>query len=78
MNPIIGTITLFSASFAPQGWMQCNGAVLPIAQYMALFALIGTTYGGNGETNFMIPNLPGVQNSGNPGTVNYYIAVQGS
>jgi microcystin-dependent protein len=78
MNPIIGTVTLFSSSFAPQGWLLCNGAPLPIARYEALFALIGTTYGGNGVTDFMIPNLPGVANEGNPGVVNYYIAVQGS
>jgi len=78
MNTFIGTVSLFSSSFAPQGWLPCNGATLPIAQYQALFALIGTTYGGNGVTDFMIPNLPGVKNEGNPGIVNYYIAVQGS
>jgi microcystin-dependent protein len=75
---MIGDIKLSAANFAAQGWALCNGATLPINQYMALFALIGTTYGGNGETDFMLPNLPGVANEGSPATVNYYIAIQGS
>src|SRR5690349_4256583 len=43
----------------PQGWAQCNGQLLPINQNQALFALLGTTYGGNGQTNFALPNLRG-------------------
>jgi len=78
MEPIIGEIKLFSADFVPPGWAFCNGATLPIAAYQALFALIGTKYGGNGETDFMLPNLPGVQNIGEPAVTNYMIALQGS
>jgi len=78
MEPIIGEIKLFPADFVPQGWAFCNGAILPIAQYQALFALIGTKYGGNGVTDFMLPNLPGVLNAGTPAVTNYMIALQGS
>ena len=46
-----------SFGFAPQGWAQCNGQILPINQNQALFALMGTTYGGNGQTNFALPDL---------------------
>ena len=53
----IGTIVLVSFNFAPQGWFLCNGQTLPINQYQALFALIGTTYGGNGTTTFALPKL---------------------
>ena len=55
----IGEIRAFGFNFAPIGWLQCNGQLLPIAQFDALFAIIGTTYGGNGTTNFALPNLQG-------------------
>lgn len=58
-DPYIGEIRLVAFSFAPYGWAFCNGAILPIPQYQALFAVIGTTYGGNGSTNFALPNLQG-------------------
>ena len=48
-----------SFNFPPKGWAFCNGQLLPINQYQALFALLGTTYGGNGSTNFALPNLQG-------------------
>src|ERR1700693_764087 len=48
-----------SFGFAPQGWALCNGQLLPINQNQALFSLLGTTYGGNGQTNFALPNLQG-------------------
>jgi microcystin-dependent protein len=48
-----------SFNFPPKGWMQCDGALLPIASNQALFALLGTTYGGNGQTNFALPDLRG-------------------
>ena len=48
-----------SFNFAPKGWALCNGQLLPINQNQALFALLGTTYGGNGQTNFGLPNLRG-------------------
>lgn len=56
-DPYIGTIIPWSGSFVPKGWLSCNGATLPIAQNQALFAVIGNTYGGDGRTNFMLPNL---------------------
>ncbi len=56
-EPFLAEIRLFSFSFAPQGWAFCNGQLLPINQNQALFALLGTTYGGNGQTNFALPNL---------------------
>jgi microcystin-dependent protein len=58
-TPFIGEIRTFSFAFAPVGWMLCNGQVLPINQYQALFSLLGTTYGGNGTTTFALPNLQG-------------------
>ena len=55
----IGEIATFAFGFAPQGWLPCNGQILPIAQYQALFALIGTTFGGNGIQTFAVPDLRG-------------------
>lgn len=57
MDAFIGTIMMWAPNFAPQGWSYCNGAILPIAQNQALFALLGTTYGGNGSTTFGLPDL---------------------
>ncbi len=56
-TPYLGEIQLFGFNFAPYQWTQCNGATLPISQYTALFSLLGTFYGGNGQTNFQIPNF---------------------
>jgi microcystin-dependent protein len=53
----MGEIRLFSFNFPPQGWAFCNGQFLPINQNQALFSLLGTRYGGNGQTNFQLPNL---------------------
>ena len=52
-------IRVFSFNFPPRGWAFCNGQTLPINQNQALFSLLGTTYGGNGQTTFMLPNLQG-------------------
>ena len=57
MNPFIGEIRMFGGNFAPLGWMFCNGQLLPISDHDALFTLIGTTYGGDGETTFALPDL---------------------
>lgn len=59
MEPFIGQITTVGFTFAPQGWAFCNGDSVSIAQYTALFALLGTTYGGNGQTTFNLPDLRG-------------------
>jgi microcystin-dependent protein len=55
----IGEVRMFAGNFAPNGWMLCDGALLSIAQNTALFSILGTTYGGNGQTNFALPNLNG-------------------
>lgn len=55
----MGTILSFGFNFAPNGWQQCNGQLIGISQYSALFALLGTTYGGNGTSTFQLPNLQG-------------------
>ncbi|MCH5715922.1 phage tail protein [Niabella hibiscisoli] len=59
MNPYLGAILQFAFGFAPKGWAPCNGQLLPIAQNQALFSLLGTFYGGNGTTNFALPDLRG-------------------
>ena len=58
-EPFVGQISIFSFGFAPKGWAMCNGQLLSINQNQALFALLGTFYGGNGQTNFALPNLQG-------------------
>ena len=58
-QPFIGEIRMFASSFAPAGWAFCDGALMPISENDALFNLIGTTYGGDGVTNFALPNLRG-------------------
>ena len=58
-EPFLGEIRMVGFTFAPQGWAECNGQLLPISQNTALFALLGTTYGGNGQTTFALPDLRG-------------------
>ncbi len=58
-SPFLGMIAMFGFNFAPRGWAFCNGQILPIAQNTALFSLLGTTYGGNGQTTFALPDLRG-------------------
>jgi microcystin-dependent protein len=57
MTPFLAQIEIFSFNFAPKGWAQCNGQLLPINQNQALFSLLGTTYGGDGRVNFGLPDL---------------------
>lgn len=59
MEPFIGQIQAFGFNFAPRGWAQCNGQLLPINANQALFSLLGTTYGGDGRTTFALPDLRG-------------------
>lgn len=59
MEAYIGTVMTTAIPYAPRGWMLCQGQTLAVAQYSALFSLIGTTYGGNGQSTFMLPNLCG-------------------
>jgi microcystin-dependent protein len=58
-QPFVGEIRMFGGNFAPVGWMFCLGQPIPISEYEVLFQLIGTTYGGDGETTFNLPNLAG-------------------
>jgi microcystin-dependent protein len=59
MDEIMGTIKLFAGNFAPRGYFQCNGALLPISQYSALFSILGTMYGGDGVQTFALPDFRG-------------------
>ena len=56
-QPYVGEIRMFAGNFAPAGWMLCQGQLLPISEYETLFNLIGTTYGGDGQSTFALPNL---------------------
>jgi microcystin-dependent protein len=57
IEPYLGNVSVFAGNFAPRAWMFCQGQLLAIAQYDALFALLGTTYGGDGQTTFALPDL---------------------
>jgi microcystin-dependent protein len=59
MDAFIATILMFGGNFDPDGWEYCNGQFLPIMSNSALYALLGTTYGGNGQTNFQLPDMRG-------------------
>jgi microcystin-dependent protein len=59
MDPFLGEIRIFAGNYAPRAWADCDGTLLPIAQFDALFSLLGTTYGGDGETTFGVPDLQG-------------------
>lgn len=59
MDPFVAEIRVFPFNFAPKGWAWCDGQLLPISQNTALFSLLGTMYGGNGKSNFALPNLQG-------------------
>jgi len=58
-NPFVAEIRIFGFNFPPKGWAFCNGQILPISQNTALFSLLGTTYGGDGKSNFGLPDLQG-------------------
>src|SRR5213593_4760544 len=58
-DPFVAEIRIFPFNFAPTGWALCDGQLLPISQNTALFSLMGTTYGGDGKSNFALPNLQG-------------------
>ncbi len=59
MDPFVAEIRIFPFNFAPKGWAFCSGQLMPISQNTALFSLLGTTYGGDGKSNFALPNLQG-------------------
>ena len=75
-QPYVGQIIMFGGNFAPAGWMTCSGQTLPIDQYDTLFNLIGTTYGGDGQSTFQLPDLQGripIHNGQGGGLSNYAI-----
>ena len=79
-TPFIGQITLFAGTFAPRGYALCNGQLLAIQSNAALFSILGTTYGGNGTTNFALPDLRGrapIHAGTGPGLSNYQLGQNG-
>lgn len=73
-EPFLGQIAFVGFNFAPRGWAECNGQIMSIAQNTALFSLLGTTYGGNGQTTFALPDMRGrmmVHPGQGPGLSNY-------
>jgi microcystin-dependent protein len=80
MEPFLGSLLLVPYNFAPVGWALCNGQLLPIAQYTALFSLLGTTFGGDGKTTFALPDLRGrvpISSGQGPGLQNYVLGEAG-
>ena len=74
MDPLIGQIIFFAGNFAPRNWAFCEGQLLPISEYTALFSIISTTYGGDGRTTFALPDLRGrtaLGQGSNPGGSSY-------
>jgi len=79
-SPFLGEIRLVPYNFAPRGWAFCDGQILPIAQNTALFSLLGTTYGGNGQTTFALPDLRGrhaIEAGQGPGLSSYTLGETG-
>jgi microcystin-dependent protein len=76
MDPYLSEIRVLTCNFAPVGWALCQGQILPISQYTALFSLLGTNYGGNGTSNFALPNMQGNMGMGmgqGPGLTDRFI-----
>jgi microcystin-dependent protein len=73
MDVFIGQISIFPFTYTPQGWAPCNGQILPIIEYQALFSLIGNRFGGDNVTTFALPNYTNQAPSGSQ----YYIALNG-
>ncbi len=79
-EPFVAEIRIVGFNFAPTGWATCDGQLLPISQNTALFSLLGTTYGGDGQTTFALPNLQGsapVHPGQGPGLANYNLGQTG-
>ena len=80
METLVGMISMFGFNFTPLGWIPCDGRLLSIAEYEILYSLIGTTYGGDGMTNFAVPDFRGRMPIGKgqgPGLPDYYIGTMG-
>src|SRR5215210_8114739 len=79
-SPFVAEIRMFGCNFAPTGWAQCNGQLLPISQNTALFSLLGTFYGGDGKSTFALPNLQGsapIHQGQGQGLSEYFLGQQG-
>ena len=79
-TPFLGEVKIISWNFAPKGWAFCNGQFLPINQNQALFSILGTTYGGNGQTSFALPDLQGrtpIGRGQGPGLADYILGQAG-
>jgi len=79
-EPFLGEIIMFGGNFAPRGWAFCDGQLLPISQYSALFSILGTTYGGDGRTTFGLPDLRGrlaIGPRNGPGLSDYRLGEKG-
>ena len=74
MEPLLGQIVLLPYQFTPKGWLLCDGQLLQIMQYQALFSLLGTTFGGDGKSTFAVPNLKSNAPAAN---LQYCIAIEG-
>jgi len=74
MDFLIGTILMFPYTFVPTGWLACDGSTVSIASYQTLYAAIGTRYGGDGVSNFRLPDLRGAKPNDN---ISYFIACEG-
>ena len=78
-EPYLGDVIRFAGNYAPRGWEFCHGQILPITDNQALFSILGTTYGGDGRTNFALPNLKDEGKLPNSNAVvQYIIATQGT
>jgi microcystin-dependent protein len=80
MDPFLGEIKLFAGNFAPRAWAYCDGQLLAISQYSALFSILGTTYGGDGRTTFALPDLRGraaIHPGNGPGLSDYRLGQKG-
>jgi microcystin-dependent protein len=79
-DPFVAEIRMFGFNFAPKGWAQCNGQLLPLSQNTALFSLLGTFYGGDGKSTFALPNLQGsvpIHEGQGSGLSQYFLGQQG-
>jgi len=80
VDPYLATVTVFAGNYAPVGWMLCQGQLLPISGYDTLYALIGTTFGGDGQVNFALPDFRGrraIHIGTGPGLPTYQIGQRG-
>ena len=76
METFLGSLLLVPYNFTPQGWASCNGQTMQIADYQAVFSLLGVTYGGDGIRTFNLPNLPAMKDAnGNP--LNWIVCLNG-